>query len=65
MNREAFAQKLCRMVLQCANAGWRSMPGATIMGKFQDGESLAKPARTRDMLEHQHFILAAILDAAL
>jgi DNA-binding LacI/PurR family transcriptional regulator len=39
-NREAFARKLCRMVLQCATAGSRSMHGATVMGKFQDGESL-------------------------
>jgi LacI family transcriptional regulator len=40
-NREAFARKLCRMVLQCATAGSQSMRGAMVMGKFQDGESLA------------------------
>lgn len=40
-NREAFARKLCRMVLHCATAGSRSMPGATVMGRFQDGESLS------------------------
>jgi len=39
-NREAFARKLCRMVLQCATAGGRSMSGATVMGRFQDGGSL-------------------------
>jgi DNA-binding LacI/PurR family transcriptional regulator len=45
MNRVAFARKLCRMVLQCATAGGRSMPGATVMGRFQDGVSLAVLAR--------------------
>jgi len=44
MNREAFTRKLCRMVLQCATVGCRSTRGATVMGRFQDGESLAPPA---------------------